>query len=91
MITFVTQSDLFSGGTENNHDNINKDGSLRCEFSTLQFPVWNWRAAGSVSFALIIIKKHSGLIDGCFISLYCYNQQKKYTVHLKKWVSRAER
>ena len=39
IITFVTQSDLFSVGTENNHDNINKYGSLHCEFSTHEFPV----------------------------------------------------
>ena len=81
MITCVTQYDLFSGGTENNHDNIKKDGSLRCEFSTLQFPVWSWRATGSVSFAPIIIKKQLGLMDGCFILLYCYNQQNNYTFH----------
>jgi len=32
VIIFVTQSDLFSGGTVINHDNINKDGSLHSEF-----------------------------------------------------------
>jgi len=32
MITFATQSDLFSGVTEINHDNINKNGSVHCEF-----------------------------------------------------------
>jgi hypothetical protein len=35
MITFVTQYDLFSGEIENNHDNVNKDGSFHYEFSTV--------------------------------------------------------
>jgi hypothetical protein len=91
MITYVTQSDLFSGGTENNHDNINKDGSLLCEFSTHEFPVWSRRAAGSVSLALFVSKKLSDLVDGCLILLCCYNQQNKGTVHFTKRATKAER
>ena len=81
MITFVTQFDLFSGGTENNHHNTNKDGILHYEFSTHEFPVWSRGTAGSVSLAVFMNKKHSGLVHGCFILLYCYNQQNKGTVH----------
>jgi hypothetical protein len=38
----------------NNHDNITKDDSLHCEFSTHKFPGWSRRNAGWVSLALII-------------------------------------
>ena len=81
MITLVTQSDLFSLESESNHDNINKDGNHHCEFSTHEFPVWSRRTTVSVSIAVFMNKKHLGVVHGCFILLYCYNQQNKGTVN----------
>jgi len=76
MISFLTQSDLFSAGTENN-DIINKDGSLHCEFKTHEFPIRSRRAVRSVSLPLIIIKMHSG----CWIVVFCTVLLKSAKLH----------
>jgi hypothetical protein len=89
MNTVLSQSDLFSGWTKKNHNNINKSGSLHYDFSTHEFMKQACSGIGESCY----YRKHKAFVFGpllFYFTVLLQSREQRYS-SFKEIISRVER